>query len=247
MKRLISAETVREEHRQGKRSLEIVIPACIVTPEARNVAQELGMELIEQLACEAKPASHPVAPVPASVCASDSDIAKIRAAVMAKLPAGSVPGAVVDQLVKKIVGEQKCSVKSADTASAGQLPADWSYQSKTISGGIKCIAGSSVKCGLFEGAGVAKQVGIADIVNAEDGSSMAAGFMEWQQCFFPWTLTYDEVDLVMEGELHIRCNGETVVGKAGDVIFIPKNSSIEFGTPSNVRFLYVAYPSNWQS
>ncbi len=34
--------------------------------------------------------------------------------------------------------------------------------------------------------------------------------------------------------------GETLVAKAGDVMFIPKGSSIEFGTPSTVRFLYVA-------
>ncbi|MCQ4051929.1 hypothetical protein FK514_28065, partial [Klebsiella pneumoniae] len=30
-------------------------------------------------------------------------------------------------------------------------------------------------------------------------------------------------------------------------MFIPKGSSIEFGTPSTVRFLYVAWPANWQS
>ena len=38
-----------------------------------------------------------------------------------------------------------------------------------------------------------------------------------------------------------------VGAKAGDVMFIPKGSSIEFGTPSTVRFLYVAWPANWQS
>ena len=35
--------------------------------------------------------------------------------------------------------------------------------------------------------------------------------------------------------------------QSGDVMFIPKGSSIEFGTPSTVRFLYVARPANWQS
>jgi ethanolamine utilization protein EutQ len=100
--------------------------------------------------------------------------------------------------------------------------------------------------GIFDGAGKENRVGIVDVVTAEDGSSMGAGFMAWENCFFPWTLTYDEVDLVLEGELHIRCNGETVVGKAGDVLFIPKNTSIEFGTPTRVKFFYVAYPANWQ-
>ena len=40
---------------------------------------------------------------------------------------------------------------------------------------------------------------------------------------------------------------DKMVAKAGDVMFIPKGSSIEFGTPSTVRFLYVAWPANWQS
>lgn len=46
--------------------------------------------------------------------------------------------------------------------------------------------------------------------------------------------------MVLEGELHVRHEGETMVAKAGDVMFIPKGSSIEFGTPSTVRFMYVA-------
>ncbi len=70
---------------------------------------------------------------------------------------------------------------------------------------------------------------------------MAAGFMQWENAFFPWTLNYDEIDMVLEGELHVRHQGETLVAKAGDVMFIPKGSSIEFGTPSTVRFLYVAW------
>ncbi|ELT0140256.1 ethanolamine utilization acetate kinase EutQ [Salmonella enterica] len=84
-------------------------------------------------------------------------------------------------------------------------------------------------------------------VKVIDGSSMAAGFMQWDNAFFPWTLNYDEIDMVLEGELHVRHEGETMIAKAGDVMFIPKGSSIEFGTPTTVRFLYVAWPANWQS
>lgn len=84
-------------------------------------------------------------------------------------------------------------------------------------------------------------------VKVIDGSSVAAGFMQWDNAFFPWTLNYDEIDMVLEGELHVRHEGETMIAKAGDVMFIPKGSSIEFGTPTSVRFLYVAWPANWQS
>ena len=114
------------------------------------------------------------------------------------------------------------------------------------SGGIKRVRAEDVRLGVFPGAGADKQVGIADVITSADGSPIAAGFMAWSQCFFPWTLDYDEIDLVLEGELHIRHNGQTYVGKSGDVLYIPKGSAIEFGTTSAVRFFYVTYPANWQ-
>ncbi len=36
-------------------------------------------------------------------------------------------------------------------------------------------------------------------MTGDDGSSMAAGFMQWENAFFPWTLNYDEIDMVLEG------------------------------------------------
>ena len=121
-----------------------------------------------------------------------------------------------------------------------------SFKSVTGKGGIKVIDGSSVKFGRFDGA-EPHCVGLTDLVTGDDGSSMAAGFMQWENAFFPWTLNYDEIDMVLEGELHVRHEGETMIAKAGDVMFIPKGSSIEFGTTSSVKFLYVAWPANWQS
>lgn len=245
MKRLITAEVVRQEAQAGKKCLEISLPQCIVTPEARLVAEQIGLQLVETVGAAVVASSAPaccaVSPVsqPAAAAAVDDDLAKIRAAVMAQLPAGTVSEDIIDQLVRKVAAQPQ----AAAVATAEPEPG---FQSQTTSTGIKCIAGNTVKMGIFDGAGKENQVGIADVVTVADGSSMAAGFMAWENCFFPWTLTYDEVDLIMEGELHIRCNGETVVGKTGDVIFIPKNSSIEFGTPSKVKFLYVAYPANWQ-
>jgi len=43
----------------------------------------------------------------------------------------------------------------------------------------------------------------------------------------------------------ITRGSEQVRGKTGDVIYIPKGSSITFGTPSWTRFVYVVFPVNW--
>jgi ethanolamine utilization protein EutQ len=94
------------------------------------------------------------------------------------------------------------------------------------------------------------EVRLRDVITAEDGSPLAAGYMALDAQtpgggLFPWTLTYDEIDIVLEGELVITREGEQVRGGPGDVIFIPKGSAITFGTPSYARFVYVAYPANW--
>jgi ethanolamine utilization protein EutQ len=116
---------------------------------------------------------------------------------------------------------------------------------------LKVVRGAGVRLEPF-GQGLATtgtNVRLKDGVTASDGSPMAAGYMELDRGEFPWTLTYDEVDVVLEGELVITRQDagrdDQVRGGPGDVIFIPKGSSITFGTPGHVRFVYVAFPANW--
>ena len=88
-------------------------------------------------------------------------------------------------------------------------------------------------------------VRLADVITSRDGSPMAAGFMTLHKGQFPWTLNYDEIEYVIEGELHIITEDETIIGLPGDVIFIPKGSRIQFATPSWAKFLYVTHPADW--
>lgn len=88
-------------------------------------------------------------------------------------------------------------------------------------------------------------VRLADVVGAKEGLPMAAGVMSLREGSFPWDLDYDEVEYVIEGELHITTADQRVVGLPGDVIAVPRGSSITFGTPSWAKFLYVTYPADW--
>ncbi|GDX06537.1 ethanolamine utilization acetate kinase EutQ [Buttiauxella sp. A111] len=226
MKKLITANDIREAHSSGLKTITFVLKESIVTPEARVVAEQLDISLVEE----------GVSPVVAESSPPRSERQRIREEIISQLPEGMFTESLVAQLIEKVEQEQKTRVGS------GMQP---SFRAVTGKGGIKVIDGSSVKFGRFDGA-QEPCVGLTDLVTGADGSSMAAGFMQWENGFFPWTLNYDEIDMVLEGELHIRHEGETLIGKAGDVMFIPKGSSIEFGTPSHVRFLYVAWPANWQ-
>lgn len=84
-----------------------------------------------------------------------------------------------------------------------------------------------------------------DVITDREGSPMGVGFMRFENGSFPWTLNYDEVEYVIDGELEIRVGDESFIGHAGDVIFIPHGTSILFCTRTFAHFMYVTYPANW--
>ena len=236
MKKPITANDIRAAHARGEQDVSVVLRASIITPEAREVAALLGVTITE---CdESAPAVVSTSTAaPAAADDGKTESQRIRETIIAQLPEGQFTESLVAQLMEKVMKEKQSLEQGAMQPS---------FKSVTGKGGIKVIDGSSVKFGRFDGA-QPHCVGLTDLVTGDDGSSMAAGFMQWENAFFPWTLNYDEIDMVLEGELHVRHEGETMIAKAGDVMFIPKGSSIEFGTTSSVKFLYVAWPANWQS
>lgn len=106
---------------------------------------------------------------------------------------------------------------------------------------LKVVRGAGVTLDRFNN----DNVKLKDVITASDSSPMAAGYMTLDRVDFAWTLNYDEIDIVLEGELVITRGSEQVRAGVGDCIFIPKGSSITFGTPSHARFMYVAFPANW--
>jgi ethanolamine utilization protein EutQ len=112
---------------------------------------------------------------------------------------------------------------------------------------LKVVRGASVQMERFlEGVEIpGTNTRLKDVITTEDRGPMGAGFMALDKGEMKWTLNYDEIDIVLEGELVITRGNEQVRGGPGDVIYIPKGSSITFGTPSRTRFVYVVFPVNW--
>ena len=109
--------------------------------------------------------------------------------------------------------------------------------------GIIGIKTETVKCEPFEQDGVS----LKDIVSLEEAPRMGAGIMELDHTSFAWTLSYDEYDMVIDGELEIEIDGRVIKGGPGDIIYIPKGSRIHFQTPSFARYAYFVYPTDWQN
>lgn len=92
----------------------------------------------------------------------------------------------------------------------------------------------------------ADRVWTRDLFTLEESPRLGCGLMVMEQTTFPWTLNYDEMDYIIEGELNILVGDNKVSAGPGEVIYIPKGTSIQFSVPNSARFLYFVYPANWQ-
>jgi ethanolamine utilization protein EutQ len=131
-------------------------------------------------------------------------------------------------------------------APASAAPSQGKSEREVDASGVVVVRGQSIELTPFPAAGPGKHVGMADLITSRDGAPMTAGIMSWGRAdSFAWKLDYDEVDLVLEGVLHLTIDGRTLEGKAGDVLYIPKGSAVTFGTPWRTKVFYVTYPADW--
>lgn len=93
----------------------------------------------------------------------------------------------------------------------------------------------------------AHKVYTRDLFSLQESPNLGCGIMEMEQTTFPWTLQYDEIDYVIEGSLTIYYEDRAVTAGPGELLLIPKGSSILFSVAEKARFLYVTYPADWQN
>lgn len=123
-----------------------------------------------------------------------------------------------------------------------QLGSGGDFRKERDPSGVLLVHTDTVECESFQGR---RDVRVKDVTTLEEAPRMAAGVMEVERTSFPWTLTYDEYDIVLSGTLEIRVGGRQYTGRAGDIFYIPKGSTIAFQSPDKARYVYVTYPADW--
>ena len=116
---------------------------------------------------------------------------------------------------------------------------------ETDKSGVSVIKTETVHPGKFDTGKDGDKVYLKDVLTVKESPRLGCGVMEMDASSFDWTLKYDEVDYIIEGTLEIIIGDRKITGEKGDIIFIPKNTSIKFSAPGHTRFLYVVYPANW--
>lgn len=89
------------------------------------------------------------------------------------------------------------------------------------------------------------QVYTRDLVTIEESPRLGLGLMVMKDTTFDWHLDYDEIDYMIEGTLSVIVDGRKVTAGPGEIIYIPKNSSIQFSVEGTARFIYITYPADW--
>ena len=86
-----------------------------------------------------------------------------------------------------------------------------------------------------------------DVFSLEESPRLGCGIMEMTNSTFDWTLNYDEIDYVIEGQLDIIYKDKKFSASKGEIILIPKGSKISFSVGGYARFMYVTYPADWEN
>lgn len=217
-KRFLTADIIRARKAEGYRHITLE-PDDVLTPLAQDTAREMGIVI--------QPCSPLEKPLPTPAASGTNGNGKAAEAV----PAVSA-GLELEPLIRQVV--MACLAKINGNGSAPVTP-------------VKRVGAQDYKMQPFpfEINRPEMDVQLVDVITAEHGSPIAAGFLSFHKGSFPWTLTYDEIEFVLEGEIHIGTSQGTVIGKPGDVLYIPKGTQITFGTPGWTKILYVTYPAEW--
>lgn len=212
MKKLICAKEVEAAAKQG---LKVCCIDCdtIITPSAKDAAKALGIEFSTDAhaCCTAAPAA-------AAICdGMDVDKEMIYTVLKALSEKGLLNG----------MFDSVCDEKP--------------YACERDSNGLKIVRGKTVKYEVLETGNPADKVFYQEIINAEDGCSMNAGFITIEECTFDWECACEELYHIVEGTLNVTVNGKVYTATVGDSVFFPKGAKVAFGSPNKMKAFYATY------
>ncbi|MEJ5022640.1 hypothetical protein WH297_23280 [Ochrobactrum vermis] len=85
---------------------------------------------------------------------------------------------------------------------------------------------------------------VVEVAGVEDGSKLAGGFARFNNARIPWQVKYDELVLVLDGQLSIETERETLQAGQFDTIWLPSGTELTYFA-ENALVFYSLYPSNW--
>ncbi len=88
------------------------------------------------------------------------------------------------------------------------------------------------------------QASVVEVSGTGEGTVLGTGFGRFTDAEIPWTTKYDEVLLVIEGQVTVRTPDGDLQAGPNDCIWLPSGTELTYVAKSALVF-YAIHPSNW--
>ena len=85
---------------------------------------------------------------------------------------------------------------------------------------------------------------LAEVAGSRDGTELGVGFARMTGARIPWTVQYDEVLIVLSGELTVHIGDEALTAGPRDSIWLPKGTALSYEA-EDALVAYAIHPVNW--
>ncbi|MBQ0079417.1 MAG: DUF861 domain-containing protein [Eubacterium sp.] len=245
MAKLISADCVEKLAKSGQKVMYIA-EGTIITSLAKDMADDMGIEFVVGEAPVAAPCCE--APAPAAAPAACSDTWECCGQTLTgnfcptcgaakPVAGGGIDSNVIYNALKALM--EKGMLDQVMNVCGQDVP----YVSeKSCDGAVKLVKSSTAKwLPLFEEAPLADKVFYNELVNADDGSQINAGFITIDNCDFPWVTECQEMYYIVEGTLVITKGDKKFTATAGDVMFFECGAELTFASPDKMKAFYCTH------
>ncbi len=236
-KRVITQADIQAAARAGNRTILAPPGECIITPTALDEAENLGITICGEAAGlnvsggqagEAVSASSQ--PNQADSAQTEQVVSQVCSLMKEKLPS-SVDAGELELLVRQAVSARLMAASAP--AQQGLDPA------VSRVGGVCLVDAGKFLEGGTGSIPVSEKVMVADALRCGDDARMGGCYMAWERASFNRTVECPEIGIVIEGELHLTVGGTTLIGKPGDMLYLPKGAEVVYSTPTKVRLACV--------
>lgn len=86
--------------------------------------------------------------------------------------------------------------------------------------------------------------GIAVVTGAGQGTRLGSGFVRFDRARIPWTVRYDEVIVVLEGELTVRTQHGDLTAGPRECIWLPNGTVLTY-LSENALVFFAIEPADW--
>lgn len=229
MKRLICAKEVETFAQQGQKVMYIDADT-LITPSAKDAAAAADIEFKvgeepQAECCNAQPCD--AAPAPAQTAG---------ACAQAAPAAGGIDSELIYKALKTLMDK---GMLGNVMNSIGQ---DVPYVSESDGNGfVKLVRSNTAKWETLDTGNPADKVFYNELIGADDGSAMNAGFMTIENCSFPWDVACQEIYYVVDGTLTVEKDGRIFTANPGDCLFFQNGAKLTFGSPNKVTVFYATH------